>query len=252
MFCVKKSLNYKSFSSLENFKFVIFEKNIKLKELQDQINYLANFVTENRIQRFDAVLEQRTKHYTVILEDLYQKYNQSAIVRSCDIFGIQDVHVIENKYVSYMSNQVAKGAQKWLDFKMYDSINHNTQTCIDVVKNAGYQVIVTSPHIDSCLLKDFDITKKSAFVFGVEKEGVSSQMIEQADGFIKIPMHGFTESLNVSVAAAIILQSVTERLRNSSVLWQLTETEKNKIKINWLKKSIKNIDIIMERYAKSK
>lgn len=231
---------------------LFLKKNIKLKELQEQINYLANFVTENRIQRFDAILEQRTKHFTVILEDLYQKHNQSAIVRSCEIFGIQDVYVIENKYVSYMSNQVAKGAQKWLDFKMYDSINHNTQTCIDAVKKAGYQVIVTSPHIDSCLLKDFDITKKSAFVFGVEKEGVSNQMIEQADGFIKIPMYGFTESLNVSVAAAIILQSVTERLKNSSVLWQLTETEKKKIKMNWLKKSIKNIDLIMERYANSK
>jgi len=223
-----------------------------LKEIKDQIDYLTTLVTTNRVLRFDEVLQQRTKHFTVVLEDLYQKHNQSAIVRSCDIFGIQDVHVIENKYVSYMSNQVAKGAQKWLDFKMYDSINHNTQACIDAVKNSGYQLIVTSPHVDSCFLQDFDVTKKTAFVFGVEKAGVSQQMIEQADGFIKIPMYGFTESLNVSVAAAIILQNVTERIKKSNVAWQLTDFEKMEIKLNWLKKSIKNIDLIMQRYANSK
>jgi len=223
-----------------------------LKEIKDQIDYLTTLVTTNRVLRFDEVLQQRTKHFTVVLEDLYQKHNQSAIVRSCDIFGIQDMHVIENKYVSYMSNQVAKGAQKWLDFKMYDSIDHNTQACIDAVKNSGYQLIVTSPHVDSCFLQDFDVTKKTAFVFGVEKAGVSQQMMEQADGFIKIPMYGFTESLNVSVAAAIILQNVTERIKKSNVAWQLTDFEKMEIKLNWLKKSIKNIDLIMQRYANSK
>ncbi len=223
-----------------------------MKEIKDQIDYLTTLVTTNRVLRFDEVLQQRTKHFTVVLEDLYQKHNQSAIVRSCDIFGIQDMHVIENKYVSYMSNQVAKGAQKWLDFKMYDSIDHNTQACIDAVKNSGYQLIVTSPHVDSCFLQDFDVTKKTAFVFGVEKAGVSQQMMEQADGFIKIPMYGFTESLNVSVAAAIILQNVTERIKKSNVAWQLTDFEKMEIKLNWLKKSIKNIDLIMQRYANSK
>ncbi|HFS67755.1 MAG TPA: TrmH family RNA methyltransferase [Flavobacteriia bacterium] len=219
--------------------------------MKNQIDYLSSFITPERLKRFDTILAERTKHFTVVLEDLYQKHNQSAIVRSCDIFGIQDVHVIENKYVSYMSNQVAKGAQKWLDFKMYDSINHNTQNCIDAIKNAGYQLIVTSPHIDSCLLSEFDITKKAAFVFGVEKEGVSQQMIEQADGFIKIPMYGFTESLNVSVATAIILQNVTERIRNTNLDWKLTEKELLKTKLKWLKKSIKNIDKIMERYHQS-
>jgi tRNA (guanosine-2'-O-)-methyltransferase len=223
-----------------------------LEELKKQITYLTSLITPNRLERFDAVLAERTKHFTVVLEDLYQKHNQSAIVRSCDVFGIQDIHVIENKYVSYMSNQVAKGAQKWLDFKLYDSINHNTQNCIDAVKKDGYQLIVTSPHIDSCLLSEFDINKKSAFVFGVEKEGVSQQMINQADGFIKIPMYGFTESLNVSVAAAIILQNVTERLKKSAVNWQLSEREMLETKLKWIKKTIKNIEPIMKRYNDTK
>ena len=220
-----------------------------MKEIIKQINYLKPFVTVKRMQRFDSVLAERTRHFTVILEDLYQKHNQSAIVRSCDVFGVQDLHIIENKYVSYTSNQVAKGAQKWLDFKLYDSVNHNTQSCIDAVKNSGYQLIVTTPHNDSCFVNDFAISKKSAFVFGVEKEGVSEQMMEQADGFIKIPMYGFTESLNVSVAAAIILQNVTDRMRKSDVNWKLSENEKLELKLQWMKKSIKNIDLIMERYS---
>ncbi len=222
-----------------------------LENLKNKIEYLSNFLTAKRLDRFEDILKDRTRQFTVVLEDLYQKHNQSAIVRSCDVFGIQDLHVIENKYISYMSNQVAKGAQKWLDFKMYDTLGHNTQNCIDAVKHAGYQLIVTSPHIDSTKLQDFDVYKKAAFVFGVEKAGVSQQMIDQADGFIKIPMYGFTESLNVSVAAAIILQEVTTKVRNTNVNWQLSEKERLEIKLKWMKKSIKNIDMIMERYEQT-
>lgn len=212
-------------------------------------NYLTAFLSEKRQATFDRILEQRTRHFTVILEDLYQKHNTSAVVRSCDIFGIQDVHIIENKYKSYMSNQVGKGSQKWLDFHRYRDKQINTQDCIDTIKSKGYQLIATTPHNDSSLLHDFDIAKKSAFVFGVEKEGVSDTMMEQADGFLKIPMVGFTESLNVSVAAAIVLQSVTSRLRNSDIGWQLTEEEKFFKKIDWMEKTIKSIKKIKERYA---
>jgi len=221
-------------------------------DLEKQLNYLKPIITENRFNLFDTILKERTKHFTVVLEDLYQKHNQSAIVRSCDIFGIQDLHVIENKYVSYMSNHVAKGSHKWLDFYNYDQETNNTQTCIDSLKSKGYQIIATTPHNDSCLLSDFDISKKSAFVFGVEKAGVSQQIMDQADGFLKIPMVGFTESLNVSVASAIILQSVTDRLKRSDINWQLSNEEKLEIKLKWTKKSIKNIEQIMKRYNELK
>ncbi len=217
-----------------------------------QLDYLTPIISENRMLRFEEVLNGRTKHFTVVLEDLFQKHNQSAIVRSCDIFGIQDLHVIENKYVSYMSNQVAKGSQKWLNFYNYDQEEHNTQTCIDNLKAKGYQIIATTPHNDSCLLGDFDVTKKAAFVFGVEKAGVSKQILEQADGYLKIPMVGFTESLNVSVASAIILQSVTDKLKKTNISWQLTEDEKLELKLDWTKKTIKNIDLIMSRYEQTK
>ncbi|HIE46126.1 MAG TPA: TrmH family RNA methyltransferase, partial [Flavobacteriaceae bacterium] len=200
--------------------------------------YLENFVSERRRNLFDTILSKRTKHITVVLEDLFEKHNISAVARSCDIFGIQDLHIIENKYDSYVSNHVAKGAQKWIDFHNYNEQEHNTQICIDKLRANGYQIIATTPHTDSCVLEDFDITKKTAFVFGVEKAGVSDLIINQADGLLKIPMVGFTESLNISVAAALILNSTTTKLRNSNINWQLSDKEKEIIKLDWMKKSI--------------
>ena len=148
----------------------------------DLLKHLESIITDNRKATFNRVLEKRTRHFTVVLEDIYQKHNTSAVVRSCDIFGLQDIHIIENKYNSYVSNQVAKGAQKWIDFHEYNTKAYNTQTCINNLREAEYQIIATTPHDDSCLLQDFDISKKSAFVFGVEKAGVSDKMMQEADG----------------------------------------------------------------------
>ncbi len=210
--------------------------------------YLTSFVTENRRNLFDNILTNRTEHFTVVLENIYQKHNTSAVVRSCDIFGIQKVSVIEKNYSSYVSNQVAKGAQKWLDITKYRKEQDPTKACIGNLRKQGYQIIATSPHNESCYLEDFDISKKSAFVFGVEKEGVSNEVMEHADGFLKIPMVGFTESLNISVAVAIILQNLTTRLRNSDIDWQLSEEEKFNKKIQWMEKSIKSLNQIKDRY----
>ncbi len=212
------------------------------------LKHLESIITENRKLTFERILRNRTRHFTVVLEDIYQKHNTSAVVRSCDIFGIQDIHIIENKYNSYVSNQVAKGSQKWIDFNEYNTEEYNTDTCIESLRNSGYQLIATSPHNDSCVLKDFDISKKSAFVFGVEKAGVSEKMMREADGYLKIPMVAFTESLNVSVAAAIILNDLTTRLRDSNVNWQPSESEKNEKRLDWCKKTINNVEQIIERY----
>lgn len=97
-------------------------------------------------------------------------------------------------------------------------------------------------------MHEFDITKKSAFVFGVEKGGVSEFTMKQSDGFLKIPMVGFTESLNISVAAAIILQEVTTKLRASEIDWKLSKEEKSKLYFEWVQKSIKSIQKITEYY----
>ena len=184
----------------------------------------------------------------MVLEDIFQPHNTSAVLRTCDIFGIQQVHTIENKYTNKISRHVAKGSQKWVTAKRYKSDGNNTTICFNNLREKGYQIIATSPHNNSCFLKDFDISKKTAFVFGVESEGVSDYVKEQADGFLKIPMVGFTESLNISVAAAIILQEVTTKLRSSKINWQLSEEEKNILYFEWVKKTIKNVHEIEKHY----
>jgi len=215
------------------------------------LTYLEGFVTDKRKNLFRNILQDRTRHFTVVLEDIYQQHNSSAVIRSCDIFGIQDVHVIENKYNSKVSRHIAKGSQKWLTFNRYNEDKNNTIDCLENLKSKGYQVIATTPHNDSCVLHDFDITKKSAFVFGVEKAGVSDNVMKNADGFLKIPMVGFTESLNISVAAAIILENFTFKLRNTSVDWKLTKEEQDILYGNWIEKTIKNVDEIKERFIEN-
>ena len=210
--------------------------------------YFEEYLTEKRKTTFKNVLANRTRHFTVVLEDIYQPHNASAVVRTCDIFGVQDLHVIENRYINRVSKYVAKGSQKWITSKRYKSDGNNTQICIDNLRDKGYQIIATTPHNDSCLLQDFDISKKTAFVLGAEAEGVSDTIKTQADGFLKIPMVGFTESLNISVAAAIILQDVTTKLRNSNLDWQLSTKDKEILYFDWVKKTIKNVDKIEKHY----
>ncbi|WP_408068630.1 TrmH family RNA methyltransferase [Wenyingzhuangia sp. 2_MG-2023] len=212
------------------------------------VSYLEEFVTDERKALFKKVIENRTRHFAVVLEDLYQKHNWSAVVRSCDVFGVQDIYTIENKYSAYISNGVGKGAQKWVDFYRFKTRENNTQECVDELKAKGYQIIVTTPHEESSFVSDFDITKKSAFVFGVEGRGASDLIMDQADGYLKIPMVGFTESLNVSVAAAITLQNTTDRLRQSNLDWKFTEQEKEELYFSWLEKSIGSVKQIKERY----
>jgi tRNA (guanosine-2'-O-)-methyltransferase len=215
------------------------------------LHYLEEYLTDKRKTLFKRVLEERTRHFTVVLEDIYQPHNASAVVRTCDIFGLQDVHVVENKYVNRISKYVAKGSQKWITSKRYKTDGDNTKICFDHLKDEGYQIIATTPHQNSSLLQDFDITKKTAFVFGAEADGVSDYVMENADGFLKIPMVGFTESLNISVAAAIVLQDLTTKMRNSTIDWQLNNEEKEALYFSWIKKTIKNVDKIEALYFKN-
>ncbi|HLV70757.1 MAG TPA: RNA methyltransferase [Xanthomarina sp.] len=209
--------------------------------------YLESYLTENRRQRFDKVIEERTKHFTVATEDVYQLHNTSAVIRSCDVFGIQEVHIVEERNSKRIDREIAMGAQKWVDLKRF----HSVKTCIQDLKQKGYQIVATSPHANNCLLHEFDVTKKSCFFFGRETEGLSQEVIDQADTFLKIPMYGFTESLNISVSAAIVLQHVTTKLKQTDIDWKLSLEEQQQKRLDWIKKTIKSYDEIVERFYES-
>ena len=206
--------------------------------------YLQNYLTESRKERFKQVLSERTRHFTIATEDIYQLHNTSAVMRTCDVFGIQDLHVVEEKVSKRIDKEIAMGAQKWVTFNRYNSIKN----CIYNLKDSGYQIIATTPHDNSTMLHEFDISKKSAFFFGKESEGLSDTVMEAADGFLKIPMYGFTESLNISVSAAIIMQHVVSKMKQTHLKWQLSDQEKMEIEMEWMKNTIKASDEIIERY----
>ncbi len=210
----------------------------------DLLTYLESYLTEERKQRFLEVLQKRTKHITVAVEDVYQLHNTSAIIRSCDVFGIQDLHVIEDRFGKRLDKNIAMGAEQWVDVYRYQT----TTDCISKLKDDGYQIIATTPHNDSSLLHDFFPIEKSAIFFGTEKEGLSEEVMQQADGFLKIPMVGFSESLNVSVSAAIIIQQLAQKVRDSNLNWQLTDIEILNKQLDWTKKSIKDVQGIIKRY----
>ena len=206
--------------------------------------YLEEFITEDRKAKFLEILSRRTNHFTVAIEDVYQAHNTSAVIRSCEVFGVQQAHLVEKRFGKRLDANIAMGAQKWVDVYRYN----DTQSCIDSLRAKGYKIIATTPHDDSCMLDEFDISQKSAFFFGTERLGLSQDVMQQADGFLKIPMEGFTESLNISVSAAIILQDITTRLRKSTIDWQLSPEEIVHHRIAWSKKSNRSIEDILSRY----
>ena len=208
------------------------------------LDYLYGFLTDQRIERFETVLEQRTNHFTIAIEDLFQLHNTSAVMRSCEVFGIQQLNVVEERYGKKINTEIAMGAQKWVDINRFDSMGE----CIKNLKAKGYRIIATTPHEKDCLMDDFDISTPAALFFGTERDGLSQEVLDQADGFLKIPMNGFTESLNISVSAAIIIQNLTNRLRKSDIDWHLTEEEILEKKLLWAKHTIKDIKRIEARY----
>tara|TARA_R110000765_G_scaffold54629_3_gene108791 strand:+ start:649 stop:1356 length:708 start_codon:yes stop_codon:yes gene_type:complete len=206
--------------------------------------YLEEFISEKRMRRFNDILSHRTNFITVAVEDVFQMHNTSAVIRSCESFGIQQAHLIEGKYGQRLDEEIAKGAQKWVDVKRYK----NSKEVVDVLRNKGYKIVATSPHADSSLLQDYELDGKMALFFGTENKGLSDYVLNNSDTSLKIPMVGFTESLNISVSAAIILQHLTTKLKSSDFDWKLTPAEMMEKRLDWTKKSIKSIDDILIRY----
>ncbi len=221
---------------------------------QEIINYLSTFVTPSRLALFEKVLARRTNFITVILEDIFQPQNASAVLRTCDCFGIQNVHVIENRNEFNVSKEVALGSSKWLTIHKYNASENNSLEAVRTLKKQGYRIVATTPHKNNQLLPDFDLTKgKTALVFGSELPGISETIIKEADEFLKIPMYGFTESFNISVSAAVILHQLSEKLRALPHLnWELQDHEKQEILLQWLRNTVKRSSLLEQRFIENR
>ena len=214
------------------------------------IDFLLNYITPERARLFDKILQQRTSYITVVLEDIFQPQNASAVLRTCDCFGIQNVHVIENRNTFTVDREVAMGASKWLTVTKYNKQKNNSLEAVRALKSKGYRIVATTPHTNDQLLPEFDIARgKTALVFGSELPGISEEVLNEADEFLKIPMAGFTESFNLSVSAAIILFHLTEKIKQENKIdWLLSTSEKEEVMLQWLRRTIKKSQLLEKRF----
>tara|TARA_Y100000991_G_scaffold212168_1_gene195782 strand:+ start:437 stop:1111 length:675 start_codon:yes stop_codon:yes gene_type:complete len=217
------------------------------------IDHLLKYITDERKVLFKELIKKRTKYLTVVLENIYQPLNASAVLRSCDCFGIQDVHIIENYNEFIPDREVAMGASNWLTVNRYNNNKNNTIDCIKSLKNKGYRIIATSPDKSQKDLKNYDLSKgKTALFFGAELKGLSDVVINNADEHLNIPMYGFTESFNLSVSAAICLYEMRMKMEKEKFKWQMTEDEKNQVLLNWLRHSINRSEIVEQYFLNNR
>ncbi|MBT9316145.1 TrmH family RNA methyltransferase [Leptothoe spongobia] len=206
------------------------------------IDYLGNCLTSERKAKIETVLTHRTRYVTVVLEDIHTSQNAGAVLRNCDIFGIQDVHIIEQTSNFKVNLNVTRGCQKWLTIHRYRKQRGNTRDCINALRTKGYCIIATTPHTKACELPALPLDRPIAILFGNELDGLSSIALDQADHHLKIPMYGFSESFNISVSTALCLQSICDRLRQSPHTWQLTLKEQKALRLKWYRGSCKNFE----------
>ncbi|MDX2362773.1 MAG: RNA methyltransferase [Crocinitomicaceae bacterium] len=196
-----------------------------------------DIVTESKQEMLDQIASDRTNYVTIVMETVMKEHNASAVLRSCDCFGIQHLHAIEKGTSYEIQRDIAKGAGNWIDLHTHMDGPNPTADCLKQLKDQGYKIVATTPHTDHDI-NDIDISQPIALVFGTERDGISEDVYDQADELVKIPMYGFTESYNISVSAAIALNIIRNKLEHSKIDWRLTKEEQLKLKIDWCSKIV--------------
>ena len=229
----------------------VVTSSVTTEKQQNIIDYLSGFINEERRERLRNILRQRTRYITVVLEDIYQSQNASAVMRTCECLGIQEIHVIENRHEYRLNPAVAQGASKWIDLIKYNRAGYdNTHACIEQLKQRGYRIIAMAPAPAGKTVEQLDTREKLALCFGSEDPGLSADLQALADETVRIPIHGFTQSYNLSVSAGISLYTLDTNLRNSSVNWQLDERDATDLFIKWLAQSTPSGEQLLENYLK--
>jgi tRNA (guanosine-2'-O-)-methyltransferase len=183
-------------------------------------------LTQERRRKIDQVVEQRSFDLAVVLEGIYDRGNISAVMRTAEALGFVNFHVIETQEKFKEANRVTQGSDKWVETKKWKS----TVGCVQYLKDQGFQICVTSLE-GGRPISQVDFTKPTAFVLGNEKDGASKEMLAAADHRVFIPMQGFVQSFNISVAGAIGLYHILQsRLQSRGAVSELTEVQKNILK----------------------
>jgi tRNA (guanosine-2'-O-)-methyltransferase len=206
---------------------------------------LTPFLSEERRDRIEAVLLGRTRTVVPVVDGVHDMGNVSAVMRTAEALGYQSVHVVETAERFKQSSRTAQGADKWLDVHRWPS----PADCVEYLRQRGFRLVVT--HLDADTPLDaIDFTLPTALVFGNEASGVSEEMLSLADVRCVIPMGGFVESFNISVAAAVALYHAhRQRVDRLGAHGDLRDAEMNMLRAQWYMKSVKEPEAILSRIA---
>lgn len=222
---------------------------LTLAQKRELSAYLSQFVTAERQAKIECVLNQRTRYLTVMVEDFHLSQNASAVLRTSEGLGIQDIHIVENENSFKLNRDVTRGANKWLTLHQYSAEGrNNTADCFEVLRQRGYKLAATCPHEGAFAPEDLPLNKPVALLLGSEHEGLSDYALAYADYGVKIPMDGFLESFNVSVSAAVCLYILTRRLKQQDIPWHLSDQEKTHLRLDWLTMSSRSSEALVEQF----
>lgn len=212
-------------------------------------NHFSQYISDHKKEFIEKVLAERTRYISVVMEDIYQSQNASAVVRTCECLGVQDVHIIENQSRYSVNPKVLKGANKWVDLIRYKEKGvNNTETCFTLLRQKGYRILVADPSPDGIPLSEIPLNERLAIVMGNELKGSSGYALNHADQKVRIPMVGFTESLNISVSAAICLNTLVTKVRDAEIDWALSDEEKSEIRLSWYRKVVRRSELIEREF----
>ena len=220
---------------------------IPKNRLQETFDYLKQFLTDERLSKIEHFSQESSDFVLPVMEDVYQFRNAAAIVRSVEACGFHHVVALEEENVFNPNLKVTKGAETWVKV---EKIPNNLDS-LKEIKNRGYKILAVSPENNATMLPDYEVNEPIALVFGTELEGVSDEILDFADETLAIPMYGFTKSFNVSVAAAICMYELKQKLMKSGIDYKLSEEKLLEMKIRWAKNSIKSSEQILERFLGS-
>lgn len=211
--------------------------------------YLAAFLSPERQQRIEQVLDSRTRYLCLVLEDVYKPQNAAATLRTCDGLGLQDVHIIEGDSPFSLDGDVDLGSARWMTLHRYHQrTGGDTTVCFQHLRAQGYCIVATTPDAGCPPLWSLGLERPVAIVFGNEEKGLSDTALRDADCRAHLPVYGFTQSYNISVSVAMVFSFLTRKLRASNRPWHLSEKEKTRLRLEWYRTSVRRSDLLEREF----
>ena len=211
---------------------------------RERIALLSGFMLPARYDVLRRTVAMRTRYMTILAENTFHPQNAAALIRHCEAFGLQQMHTVETFCRFNPSAAIVRGTDRWVDIRRHGS----TAEALAALRAEGYRIVATTPHREDTTPESFNVGRgRFALVFGTEHAGISEEVLASADEFLRIPMCGMVESLNVSASAAILIYMLSERMRRQVEGWNMTAAEQAATLYGWMCRSVKDSEKILKR-----